>query len=194
VPDVPDLMEASPESVRRLGLRLRAIRQAGGHSLAQVAEATGISRSFLSLVENGKNDLTVARLVRLVSFYGITVADLLDDAGSKRPEIVRRDDQHRIPSRSEKMDLYLLVHHGPRTMTPVLATYAPGGGTHEYLSYDSDQFDYVLEGTLAVLFEDEEPILLNEGDCAYYTARRRHKYRNAGERQARVLHVRSPGN
>jgi mannose-6-phosphate isomerase-like protein (cupin superfamily) len=79
-------------------------------------------------------------------------------------------------------------------MTPVMATYEVGGGTHDFLSYDSEQWDHVLEGTLVVIFKGEETIVLNAGDSAYYSAKRPHKYKNVGEVPARALHVRSPGN
>jgi transcriptional regulator with XRE-family HTH domain len=180
--------------VEGLGPRLRALRRMRGLSLAQVAAATDISSSFLSLVENGKNDLTVARLIRLASYYSVAVADLLPDVADDRPEVVRRAHQRRIRSRSEKMDLFLLVHKGGGAMTPVIAIYELGGGTHEFISYDCEQFDHVLEGTIAVVFEGDEPIVLCEGDSAYYSAKRPHKYENVGDGPARVIHVRSPGN
>jgi transcriptional regulator with XRE-family HTH domain len=177
-----------------LGPKLRSLRRERGHSLAQVAAATGISSSFLSLVENGKNDLTVARLIRLVSHYGVTVNDLLPEESDQPPEILRQAHQRRIPSRSEGMDLYLLTHDGDRAMTPVMATYEVGGGTEEFLSYDSEQWDYVLEGTLALIFDDDVVVALDAGDSAYYSAKRPHKYRNIGDGPARAIHVRSPGN
>ena len=177
-----------------LGPKLRSLRRERGHSLMQVAAATGISSSFLSLVENGKNDLTVARLIRLVAYYGVTVNDLLPEESDQPPEILRRAHQRRIPSRLEGMDLYLLTHDGDRAMTPVMATYEVGGGTEEFLSYDSEQWDYVLEGTLEVSFDDGEVVALEAGDSAYYSAKRPHKYKNIGDGPARAVHVRSPGN
>jgi transcriptional regulator with XRE-family HTH domain len=182
------------QTVEGLGPRLRSLRRMRGLSLAQVAAATGISGSFLSLVENGKNDLTVARLIRLAGYYNVAVTELLPDDEDDRPEVVRRSHQRRIPSRSEKMDLYLLVHEGRGAMTPVIAIYGVGGGTHESLSYDCEQFDHVLDGTIAVVFEGDEPIVLEAGDSAYYSAKRPHKYMNVGDCPARVMHVRSPGN
>jgi transcriptional regulator with XRE-family HTH domain len=177
-----------------LGPKLRSLRRERDLSLMQVAAATGISSSFLSLVENGKNDLTVARLIRLVAYYGVTVNDLLPEESDQPPEILRRAHQRRIPSRLEGMDLYLLTHDGDRAMTPVMATYEVGGGTEEFLSYDSEQWDYVLEGTLEVSFDDGEVVALEAGDSAYYSAKRPHKYKNIGDGPARAVHVRSPGN
>jgi transcriptional regulator with XRE-family HTH domain len=180
--------------VEGLGPKLRSLRRDRGLSLAQVADSTGISSSFLSLVETGKNDLTVARLIRLVAYYGVAVSDLLPEEEDEAAEILRGEHQRHIPSRSENMDLYLLTSDGNRAMTPVLATYEVGGGMEEFISYESEQWDYVLEGSLELIFEDAEPIVLNEGDSAYYSAKRPHKYRNAGNGLARAIHVRSPGN
>jgi transcriptional regulator with XRE-family HTH domain len=189
--------EKAPEqsAVEGLGEKLRRLRRERQLSLTEVSGSTGISSSFLSLVENGKNDLTVARLIRLVSYYGVAVSDLLPDEPEAHAEILRAGHERRIPSRSEKMELFLMTHDGNRAMTPVMATYEVGGGTSEYLSYDSEQWDYVFDGTLAVIFEGEvDPIVLNAGDSAYYSAKRPRKYRNIGDGPARALHIRSPGN
>ena len=185
---------SEPPAVEGLGEKLRSLRLERQLSLTKVAASTGISSSFLSLVENGKNDLTVARLIRLVSYYGVAVSDLIPEEEEQPAEILRSEHQRFIPSRSEKMGLYLMTHEGNRAMTPVMATYEVGGGTNEFLSYDSEQWDFVLEGTLALIFEGDEPIILNAGDSAYYSARRPHKYKNGGKTPARSLHVRSPGN
>src|SRR3954471_20515085 len=62
---------------RALGLRLRQLRLARSLSLAEVAQATNISASFLSLVENGRSDVSIGRLTRLVQFYGVSLSDVI---------------------------------------------------------------------------------------------------------------------
>ena len=50
----------------------------------------------------------------------------------------------------------------------------------------------MLEGSIRVIFEGDDEIVLGEGDSAYYSAKRPHRYENAGDTPARVFHVRSP--
>jgi transcriptional regulator with XRE-family HTH domain len=88
---------AGPNS---LGARLRALRTGRGHSLAEVAEATGLSASFLSLVENGRSDITISRLVRVVDFYRVRITDLLDAAPSADSMVVRRNEHRHLYSRA----------------------------------------------------------------------------------------------
>src|SRR5438094_6693590 len=89
---------------------LRALRHSRRLTLQQVSRATNISPSFLSLVEKGKSDITIGRLVRLVEFYGTTLADLIPMAPLvAEPEIVRVDEQRRISSPAEGIDVYMLA-------------------------------------------------------------------------------------
>ncbi|MGZ4392669.1 MAG: helix-turn-helix domain-containing protein, partial [Gaiellaceae bacterium] len=88
-PTSPSQALSELPAVEGLGLKLRMLRRQRRLALTQVAAATGISSSFLSLVENGKNDLTVARLIKLVSYYGVAVSDLLPDEVEQPAEILR---------------------------------------------------------------------------------------------------------
>jgi len=183
---------ASDAFTESVGTKLRQLRQARGYSLAQVAKATGVSRSLLSLIETGKNDPTIGRLIRLTTYYDVNVTELLPDIEDDRPEIVRRDHQRRLSSRTEKVDLFILVPDSDRTMEPVIGVYQPGGATSEFLSFDAQVFVHVLEGTIELIFQNDDPINLEAEDSAYFSARRPHRYRNPGQDVARVLYVRSP--
>ncbi len=61
-----------------LAARLKQLRAEHGLSLSQLARATGISSSFLSLIEQAQSDITIGRLVRLAEFYDVELADLLN--------------------------------------------------------------------------------------------------------------------
>ena len=80
-------------------------------SLAEVAEATRISPSFLSLVELGKSDITIGRLVRLAEFYGVSFTDLLGGRGGDATAgvIVHAHEQRLLHSPAEGIDVYLLA-------------------------------------------------------------------------------------
>jgi transcriptional regulator with XRE-family HTH domain len=186
-------METTAEgAIDGLGPKLRTLRRAKGYSLARVAHDTGVSRSLLSLIENGKNDLTVGRLIRLAAYYGISITDLLPEQDEADPEVVRRGDERHIVSGREKIDIFVLVPDGKRAMEPVIASYGVGGGTNGYLSFEAEQFIHVLEGTIELTFEGEKAVILREGDTAYFSATRPHKYKNAGRTIARALHARTP--
>jgi transcriptional regulator with XRE-family HTH domain len=164
-----------------LGARLRALRKARRLSLSEVAEKTQISTSFLSLVENGKSDITIGRLTRLVEFYGVAIADLLPAPPPAESHIIRHDELRLLHSPAEGIDVYLLVGDTSQTMMPMFLEFKPGAGLAEYGSHLGEEFVYVLEGELALEVGNGEPKLLRPGDSAYYRADQPHLFRNASE-------------
>lgn len=62
-----------------LGTRLQAARTAKRTTLAQVAQAVGMSRSYLQQLEAGTSAPTVPKLQILAAYYGTTVGALLGE-------------------------------------------------------------------------------------------------------------------
>ena len=176
-----------------LGPALRAIRKAQGLSLSQAGEQTGLSKSFLSLVEQGRSDITLGRLMRLVKFYGVGLADLIPEHADGADGVVVRADQRRqIALPAEGLELTLLTPDPKRTMMPVWSSFAPGGHTESHVVHEGEEFVWVLEGRLALDLDGSEPITLDEGDCAYFDASRAHRYRNVAEATTKAFAVISP--
>ena len=172
-----------------LGTRLRALRSERGRSIAEVAEATGISASFLSLVENGRSDIAIGRLMRLIDFYGVGLATLFPETPRTDIEVIRRSEYVHLASGDEGLDLVVLAHGDQRGMMPFIAAYEQGGGMSEPTPYEGEAFVYVLEGSIGIDFEDGDSVVLGEGDTATIRSTGRRTYRNAGAGTARLLGV-----
>ncbi len=61
--------------------RLRIVRKRKDMTLAEVAEATGLSVSFLSDLERGRTDPSFSTLKKLASCYRVSPAYLLEETG-----------------------------------------------------------------------------------------------------------------
>lgn len=179
----------------QLSAKLRAVRQQRNLSLAEVAEGTQISASFLSLVENGKSDITIGRLTRLVEFLGISITDLIPAEPPADPHIVRRDERRQLHSAVEDIDIALLTPDTNRLMMPLLLEFEPGAERAEYGSHDSgtQEFLHVISGELILEIDGAATRRLRAGDSAYYAGDRPHLFRNASkQRPLRLLCVNSP--
>jgi transcriptional regulator with XRE-family HTH domain len=161
-----------------LGVSLRALREARGLSLHEVAAATGISASFLSLVENAKSDITLGRLTRLVAFFGVSIADLLPAATRADAHVVRRDEARLLHSPAEGIDVYLLTPDTTHAMMPMYLAFEPAAKLAEYGRHAGQEFVYVVEGSLALELEGAETRLLRAGDSAYYRGEHPHSFHN----------------
>ena len=184
----------APTSLATVGAALRQVRNARNLSLADVAEATGISASFLSLVENNRSDITIGRLVRLIDFYGISITDLLPFAPrSEYPQVLHPDQRKSLQSPVEGIDVYLLTADTDRQMMPLEVHFQPGARLAEPGRHAGEEWLLVLEGELRVELEGAEPRTLRRGDTAYYPAERPHLLSNASDSKVlRLLCVDTP--
>lgn len=170
-----------------LGARLRALRSARRLSVRSVAETTGISPSFLSLVETGKSDITIGRLTRLVEFYEVSLMDLLPDQPNSDARAVRKSEQRPLHSTSEGIDFALLVPDTRRVMMPQLISFAPGAKLAEYGRHPGEEWIHVLQGELLLEFEGDSSLVLSAGDSAYYSSTSPHSFANASSTKRLIL-------
>jgi transcriptional regulator with XRE-family HTH domain len=157
-----------------LGTRLRSLRAERGLSLSQLEAATSISSSFLSLVESGKSDITISRLLRLSDFFDIDLGDLVEGGRTdRRPlEVVREGEGSLVTSRGEGVTIRFLGHSRWQ-LSPRVGDYEPGGtidvGEGEQaareLFHHHELFVYVVTGTFAITVAGEDPVKVSRGDA-----------------------------
>lgn len=175
-----------------LGTRLLALRREHGYSLAEVAKATGISKSFLSLVENGESDITISRLIRLVDLYRVGVGDLLPTEAREGEGVVRKGEERKLISSTENIEVMLLAPDSDRQMMPFIAIFDEGGKEAEHVSHQGEEFVHVLEGAIIVEVDGASPVTLLEGDSFYFRADRGHSYRNSAKGRSRLYGAVTP--
>jgi transcriptional regulator with XRE-family HTH domain len=170
-----------------LGRRLKALRVSRGLSLKDVAAATGLSASFVSMVETGQNEMTVGRLVTLAEFYEVGISDLISERARERPVVLRRDDRQRTETADQRVRSESLAawHHGD--MVGEFLHFDQGAELPQITPQAGAEFVLVLDGEIEIEFADEASLLLREGDSVWFEASRKHRHVNVGTRQANVL-------
>ncbi len=78
------------------GDRLRALRKARHRTLRTVAEAAGISEGYLSQIERGQANPSIATLQQIASALGLKVADLFGGDFASGPRVLRADEAPRL--------------------------------------------------------------------------------------------------
>ena len=76
-----------------VGERLRTLRQFRRYTLQSVAARSGISESFLSQVERGRSNASIASLKRIADALGVSMADLFEPDELPGPRVLRRDER-----------------------------------------------------------------------------------------------------
>jgi len=152
----------------RIGTALRALRDARGYNRADVAGGTGLSASFIALVETGRSDLSIGRLARLLRFYGVHLHDLVQRPPSQDVVIRQGEGYFQQVVASEGVSGVLLAPDFDRRMMPMLATYAPGARMVDLPTNQRESFMFVLEGELHIERTAGETLTLRSGDAIYF--------------------------
>ena len=184
------LPETHPPHDAELGAALRRARNLRGMSLAQVAEATGISRSLLSLIETGRSDITVGRLSRLARLYDIRLADLVPEPRHPDPLVVRADDRPAVHYEAEGIDVEILMPEGPHAMQALLTTLSPKAAMQDFIAQPNEVFAFVLEGKVRTEFADGRELVLEAGDsAAFVSGEGGHRHANLCDETTRLVVV-----
>lgn len=180
-----------------LGTRLRSLRAERGLSLSQLEAATNISSSFLSLVESGKSDITISRLVRLADFFDVELNDLVEGSRvDRRPlEVIRDGDGSILASHAEGVVARFLGHQRWQ-LSPRISEFEPGGvfdvaegeRAAREMFHHRELFMYVVAGTFEITVHGADPVQVARGD-AVLVRDGADRVANIGRRPGRLLVV-----
>lgn len=185
-------MQGNKQSV--LAQRLRALRQARDWTLKQAAQATGVSTSTLSKIENGLLSPTYDNLIKIAAGLDLDVAELFtaSDAhmGTGRRSLSRQGEgrQYETPYYDHRLLCTALSH---KRMMP-FHTRVKARSFDEFQDWSrhgGEEFVYVLEGEVELYTEFYEPARLKAGESFYIDSRMGHRVISLSKQDALVLWV-----
>jgi len=175
-----------------VGQRLRAIRLLRRLTLREVADAAGVSESFVSQLERGRSSASVATLQRLAAAVGIEISDLFADESESGPRVLRHQERQLLEW-GHLGRKALLTPKPFHSLEAVAASFDPGGstGNEPYTHGDSEELLLVLAGRVHLQL-GSELLDLSKGDSVNYRSSTPHRVSNPGDEPAEVLFVISP--
>ncbi|MFC8039156.1 helix-turn-helix domain-containing protein [Paenarthrobacter sp. NPDC057355] len=173
-----------------IGSRIRAARQTQRLTIEQVADATGLTKGFLSRVERDLTSPSVASLVTLCQVLSVSVGDLF---AAPETHLTRRDDGPRISLGGQGIVERLLTARSERRLQILQATIEPRGrGENELYAVDCDvDVLHVVKGRIKLILTNEE-YDLEEGDTLSFPGREPHTWINPTDQTVEVLWVLVP--
>ena len=188
----PAFAAAHTNGELELGERLRAIRLLRRLTLREVAEAAGVSESFVSQLERGRSSASVATLQRLAAAVGIEVSDLFAAEPLTGGRVLRRQERQLLEW-GHLGRKALLTPKPFHALEVVAAAFDPGGSTGDepYTHGDSEELLLVLAGRVHLQL-GSELLDLETGDSVNYRSSTPHRVSNPGDEAAEVLFVISP--
>jgi len=180
--------EKSPKAaLPDIGAVLRRMRLQRELSIQDVADGSGLSQSFLSMVERGDSDISLGRLSKLADFFGHDIGSLLGfNTRLSKPHFVTSSERQTI-DRGPGID-YEIIRLPGFEMEMNVVKLAPKSAVTEPISHEGFDVLYVSKGEVVLcLGDDEYP--MKEGDCVVYSAVYRHRNVNRSNKPAVVVGI-----
>ncbi len=184
-----DAMRTSPtrrgEGPFRLGMRMHKLRKQHGMTLQQVADASGFSRSLISKIETGKVTPPVATLSKIAAALGVTVSELLAEAGNGTTIHTRAgavDDRGLTKTDKGYAFFAFATERADKLMQPYLFVARKGEIKGQSLSHAGEEFVYVTNigkdrAELIVTYDSADRDIVHESEYR----KDPQKYRNLRE-------------
>src|SRR6187551_3195445 len=192
---------AADPTVAAVGPRVKALREAMGFSLRDLAERCGVSAPMLSQVERGETSPTLQVATRIAAGLELRLSQLLrlDEDGAVT--IVRAGERRRGPVQPARVK-----GHRYEVLTPPLpgqraelsrhvldAGAATGGPGDPPMHEPGSRETALVESGRVVLHCDGAAHELSAGDCVTFDADLPHHFENPGPDEATFLGIVSAG-
>jgi transcriptional regulator with XRE-family HTH domain len=184
--------DADSDASRELGQRIREVRRSKKMTLRDAAVAAGVSESFLSQVERGLANPSVASLRRIADAMHEPVASFF--VGEPQSGmLVRAGDRRRLVHPMGTLEDYLLTPASARSLQIIYCVVGPGEGSgpEPYTHVADEECLVVLSGQLEVGLRAEE-YTLGSGDALLFDPKEPHSFHNPGTEQVTTLWVQTP--
>jgi XRE family transcriptional regulator, regulator of sulfur utilization len=180
-----------------VGPRVKALREAMGLSLRDLAERTGVSAPMLSQVERGETSPTLSVAGRIAGGLELSLSQLLRLDEGEGVSVVRRAERRGGGSRKHAYEIITPPLPGQRaevsahTLKPAASTGGPGDPPmHEPGSRETA----VVTGGTVTLHVAGQEYRLHEGDSVTFDADLPHHFENPDPQEdARFMSVVSAG-
>jgi transcriptional regulator with XRE-family HTH domain len=183
--------EHAQELTACLGSRLHAMRESRGWTLEDLADRTELSRPYLSRLEAGDRQPSIAALCSIAKAFDVSVAALFEQPEPGLGCVIVRKGTGVAQSVNNLSFVPLSASTKPFNLQPIALTIPADRPGDETYQHDGEEWLHVLEGRVQ-LSVDGTLHALEPGDSAHFDSRLPHRLTALGGNDARIIVVACP--
>jgi transcriptional regulator with XRE-family HTH domain len=186
------------DSNKKIGEKVKAIRESKSLSVDEVAERSGLSKEQIERIETKQDFPSVSPLIKIARVLGVRLGTFLDDQTELGPVVTRKAESSAKnsirfaggPVSRGNMEYFSLSQDkSSRHMEPFLIDITSSkDAKHDLSSHEGEEFIYVLEGSIEINY-GKDTYVLQAGDSIYYDSIIQHNVHAADNGVAKILGV-----
>ncbi len=171
---------------KRIGDRIKYLRQRKGMGLVELGRHTGLSASFLSQLETGRVVPTLRNLARIAIVFSKDMSYFFEPERAELFRVLRAEDRQRLPQSGVEDPGYFFESLGHVPMdggiSPYVAEFLPATAKRQPRahSHAGAEFLLILNGCMR-LTHDGHADTLESGDAVFFHANTTHSYERTGD-------------
>jgi len=172
--------------------RLGELRSQRGWTLEELAERSGLSKPFLSRLEAGSRQPSIAVVLTLAKVYGVSLAQLFDLQATQHDSCVIVRGMGAM-ARAVNGLTYVPLSSStkPFNLQPIGVTIPAERPGNETYQHEGEEWLHVISGRVR-LAVDGRTHVLEPGDSAHFDSRLAHRLDALDGREARIILVACP--
>ena len=180
-----------------VGEKIKALREDKSISIEELAQRSGLAIEQIERIENNIDIPSLAPLIKIARVLGVRLGTFLDDQDEIGPVVCRKKEakdaisfsNNAIHSRKHMEYHSLSKSKADRHMEPFIIDFkVDAEESHELSSHEGEEFLYVLEGTIEVIY-GQNNYVLETGDSIYYDSIVSHHVHSSNDETAKILAV-----
>jgi transcriptional regulator with XRE-family HTH domain len=181
---------ASATSGQGIGARIAFLRRQRGISLEELAQKSGLTKSFLSKLERSLSVPSISTAMALAKAFGLTVGQLMGEQEYNDAIcVVRKGDRRSSMRRGSEVGYdyeMLAAAKSFKMMEPFIMRPPLEFQDQRRFEHAGQEFLFVLSGSLELEFAGR-PIRLSAGDAVYFDSNIPHRSRSLKGKVAEAL-------
>ncbi len=175
-----------------LGNKLKERRKLLMLTQQELANRCELTKGYISQLESNSVSPSLETLELILEVLGTNLSDFFKDDNNNKKIIFTKDEQY------EKLfdgynQTWLVPTAQEHVMEPIYVELHKNGETFHDYPHTGEEFGYVIEGEIKVIYGDEVQIC-KEGESFYFIAKKDHYIMNNSDRKAKVIWVSCPPN
>ena len=177
--------------LQSFGARLRELRLRRGWTLQELAGQSGLSKTFLSRLESGDRQASIAAVLTLSRVFDVSLADLFESPLALEPCAIVRS-KEAVEQTANGLRYVFLSQAGRfLNLQPMRVKVPLSRRGKDHYQHDGEEWIYILSGALTLSLAGKT-YELEPGDAAHFDSRLPHRLIARGSQAAELLLVASP--
>ena len=176
------------EKINEIASRIRELREVCDYTQERLASELGLDPAVYAQYEQNGEDIPISIIFEIANKFGVDFTEIVTGSAPRLDtyHIVKRGEGKSISRYPGYRFEDLAFRFDHKIMQPLLVTLDPSDKPAALVTHAGQEFNMVLEGSIALTFDDKE-FILEAGDSIYFNPMHPHGQRCVGDKRARFL-------